>query len=1043
MMAAVSVVNSLPKVLIPPATERCQLSRQDELKYVAFHFTDYLVRNKHIRKPAVISKNKLVELYINYQPSYPSHIKSSEIIEALREAKLLKRRRVAAGGDNNNIEFKDQIFHSENQSSSAENKEEVMKPRFRILTNQNYTFKNKLSKDPELVGLECLLCRTKFDNQTALMEHCSTRSHFLKKTYRDNRTSFLKRVDDLEVENAREFNFTIHQECKEQIVFRNVAEKELEIKFHSIESLVDIPYLTILHDAPLSIKNGESFVVTLKAGFNMYDAKKYPMVVEISLDDGGQFIDLLLEPKYVVLDEELRCLEATGPYEPMARNYEPVYDLPVISGIPVPRPKGEMMVSKTALIAHEIPTPLRKLLNHGFKKFSGMSEMDNSKLKEVRNLLCNDDQTQVLHNTCALTPQNYVSRFRHLMWIEEHQMEKDIHGYNLKEVQMTQEKIRLGFLGLEVPGLLEGRPSIIRGDSVFIRKQNDNVKYEGVVHLVKQSKLYVSPNRTFLDKYHGEKVDVEFSFGRYCLKICHRALDQIYKRNVSKVLFPSKFGMKKETPEVALRPFFNQQIKNNDQQKQAVINIVNNTAFPAPYVIFGPPGTGKTATMVESVMQIWSLFPSKKICVCAPSNWAADVLAERLLISIPPSNILRLYSPNRGDVPENLRNCSNYDTHGKELYLPPEATIRNKKVVIMTPIMAGRLISAGFSGGHFDYLFVDEAGHAIEMEMIVPLIGLLTKEKDPELVGSLVLAGDPKQLGPIVRSSLAINLGFGMSFLERLVIYNQLYQKDEHLKGYNPDVMVKLIKNYRSHSVILKVPNDLFYDGQLLTEGPVDKITCACRWEELPTRNFPMIFHGVKGLEDRERNSPSYFNRLEIQIVTNYVEKLMTTRLSGLKVTEKDIGIIAPYRKQVQKIRQFLNNKRYPNIDVASVEEFQGQEKLIIIISTVRSRFEYVASDYQFGLGFLRSEKRFNVAVTRAKALLIIIGNPDVLQCDPRWRTLMEYCSANNSYRGDKPADKIEEDFDVNKKLKMDLSSLVKSADDCPIDEKPGFFRDE
>lgn len=72
----------------------------------------------------------------------------------------------------------------------VDNKEDVMKPRFRILTNQNYMFKNKLTKDPELNGLECLLCKEEFDNQTALMEHCSTRMHFLKKTYRDNRYRF-------------------------------------------------------------------------------------------------------------------------------------------------------------------------------------------------------------------------------------------------------------------------------------------------------------------------------------------------------------------------------------------------------------------------------------------------------------------------------------------------------------------------------------------------------------------------------------------------------------------------------------------------------------------------------------------------------------------------------------------------------------------------------------------------------------------------------------------------------------------------------------
>lgn len=100
---------------------------------------------------------------------------------------------------------------------------------------------------------------------------------------------------------------------------------------------------------------------------------------------------------------------------------------------------------------------------------------------------------------------------------------------------------------------MEGRPSVIRGDSVFIRKLGDNVKYEGVVHLVEQNKLFVMPNKSFLENYINEKVNVEFSFNRYCLRICHRALDQINKRSVGQVLFPTKFGTKKQSPEASLK----------------------------------------------------------------------------------------------------------------------------------------------------------------------------------------------------------------------------------------------------------------------------------------------------------------------------------------------------------------------------------------------------------------------------------------------------------------------------------------------------------
>lgn len=119
----------------------------------------------------------------------------------------------------------------------------------------------------------------------------------------------------------------------------------------------------------------------------------------------------------------------------------------------------------------------------------------------------------------------------------------------------------------------------------------------------------------------------------------------------------------------------------------------------------------------------------------------------------------------------------------------------------------------------------------------------------------------------------------------------------------------------------------------------------------------------------------------------------------GGKLTQKEIGVITPYRKQVEKVRKALG-KEYKNVMVGSVEEFQGQERTVIIVSTVRSNPEHLSLDLNFKLGFLRNQKRFNVTVTRAKALLVIIGNPDTLSLDYHWRSLIDYCHENGGYKG-------------------------------------------
>ena len=137
---------------------------------------------------------------------------------------------------------------------------------------------------------------------------------------------------------------------------------------------------------------------------------------------------------------------------------------------------------------------------------------------------------------------------------------------------------------------------------------------------------------------------------------------------------------------------FNKLIAENKEQSQAVKNIVENRAYPSPYILFGPPGTGKTATLVEAITQVWSIIPNSRVCVCAPSNSAADVITERLLKHIPSVEILRLYGLSRSDqeLPKQLEKCSNFDRSRKELFIPSEMQIKSKRIIVLTPVTAGR-----------------------------------------------------------------------------------------------------------------------------------------------------------------------------------------------------------------------------------------------------------------------------------------------------------------------------------------------------------------
>nr|CAD7259929.1 unnamed protein product [Timema shepardi] len=341
---------------------------------------------------------------------------------------------------------------------------------------------------------------------------------------------------------------------------------------------------------------------------------------------------------------------------------------------------------------------------------------------------------------CNLSANNYCDLFSLLLHIEEHQMKIDIHTFDCDNQILKTIPGEHNLLALKVPGLAENRPSVLRGDAIYVEILGDenHLRYEGIVHRVRENDVHLGFHKNFITKYvKGMQLRVQFTFNRLPLRVQHRALSMLRRCEVQKLMFPSIFrGLFGVSP---ITKWFNRDVSTNQQQMTAVTNIVFESASPAPYIVFGPPGTGKTVTMVEAIVQLWHI-KKPHMLVCAPSNSAADVIASRLLEKghIPASNILRMYAASR--LWSNTDAKSNV-LIGQESAPKPPLPLKDHTCVSQLP---------------------DEGGHAMEPEVLVPIAGILTTEgQRGTFTGQLVIAGDPKQLGPIIRSTVANKLGLG------------------------------------------------------------------------------------------------------------------------------------------------------------------------------------------------------------------------------------------------------------------------------------------
>ncbi|KAG9414015.1 hypothetical protein AC1031_013218 [Aphanomyces cochlioides] len=615
---------------------------------------------------------------------------------------------------------------------------------------------------------------------------------------------------------------------------------------------------------------------------------------------------------------------------------------------------------------------------------------------------------QDLHNLSG-----YFKYYTTLLQKEEHQMAKDMHQYDLFNVRLSilsssrqAEYLRAT---LHVPGAIEGRPALVAGSIIRIRSLALEFEIHGVVLEVKETNVTLmlpwkelTQKRTSMDiaktMYETNLFHVRFTYPREGLRLAYYALRWVQPSMLPR-LHP-QLTLSSPPPSIYEEHLFPFNSVINERQFQAVTHIVHKSSGAAPYIIFGPPGTGKTITVIEAILQVLQHNEQSSVLAIAPSDAAADILAMRLRDYNHVTSLFRLNWPHRkiAAVPAPLLKFCHTEV-GKDIFsIPSIDQLSQFRIIVTTCTLAAILKIAGIPAGHFSHIFVDEACQATEPETLSALS--LCDETT-----HVTLAGDPMQLGPSCRSTSSWKFRLVESYQERLMRL-PMYECTQRT---NTSHITKLVNNYRSHVSLISLSSKLFYNNELFACADPRLVDSMCQWEELKGRSqFPLLFYGVYGEQQKKLESQSYSNPLEAIKVADVIDSLLASTTAN--ISTKDIAVITPFRQQVIKIRHLLRSRGLGAVNVGTVYNLQGQESKVCIISTVMSSMEVTASDYSKGnrsVPVLSDFKSFNVAITRAQALCIVIGHPSVLSQHPLWSFLMGYCAKNGAFEGDDTEDVI------------------------------------
>ena len=513
----------------------------------------------------------------------------------------------------------------------------------------------------------------------------------------------------------------------------------------------------------------------------------------------------------------------------------------------------------------------------------------------------------------------------------------------------------------------------------------------------------VPDNGQLIDVQGAENVGIQLFFDETSYKMMFEALDRVMRAKgrlgYLRDLFysPSRAdggGMRAETFSFAPMhfPYLNQ------TQEDAVNKVLRAKDVA---IVHGPPGTGKTTTLVEAIYE--TLRRENQVLVCAQSNMAVDWISEKLVDR--GINVLRIGNPTRVNdkmlsftyerrfeshpdyellwaIRKAIRDLRSHRKRGDERFHQKMERLKERATELELRINAqlfgeARVIACTLVGSanrllegqKFGTLFIDEAAQALEAACWIPI----------RRVSRVILAGDHCQLPPTIKSFAAMKAGLGKTLMERIV-------------ENKPETVTLLKMQYRMNEEIMRFSSDWFY-GNKVESAPEVKyrsildLDIPMTWIDTSEFNYPLFREEFVG------ESFGRINRAEAELTLLALETYFKKIGKGRILDERlDVGVISPYRAQVQYLRRLFKKREFFKpyrslISVNTVDGFQGQERDIILISLVRANDEGQ-------IGFLRDLRRMNVAITRARMKLIILGDASTMTRHPFYKKLYEYIDA-------------------------------------------------
>lgn len=516
-----------------------------------------------------------------------------------------------------------------------------------------------------------------------------------------------------------------------------------------------------------------------------------------------------------------------------------------------------------------------------------------------------------------LSMGNYVQRFHGLLFLEETEMKIGFGRYKMDKVLLPQGKSRFV---MKYANTQELRPAIQAGDFVHVREMDEPQRlFQGRVETVDPNNFILKIGDKFEENLSSGGYSISFHYNRSAFIRKHRAIDAITTIADESVLFPTQvlengdhkhdIGLYNGTLYVngLKAEWFHQNL--NDQQKIAV-KFAIRADCNLPFIIFGPPGTGKTSTLVEIILQIHKHIPNARVLVTTQTNAAANIVATRLIkeCNTITSDLIRMVSnasANKNYVPSELKP---YSGLVNRYHLPYDETIPANnlkdipncdvqklltyKIFITTCVGAGVLQGSRISSDFFTHTICDEASQCIEPETMIPIAFLKPK------TGRVIMAGDPMQLPPLVINRFAARRGLSHSFFERMYThYMKLTDGDKRL-------VIRLKRSYRALQSIMNFYSEQFYDslmqsfvcnessaeGRMLLRLQADKILPRAPVEHDVDENVPFGIYFINvedGRNARQANSTSWMNDVEAEMVdiSNQIKNSSTVKFLQIFLT--------------------------------------------------------------------------------------------------------------------------------------------------------------